>query len=169
MPVTPFHFGPGAALQAASPKNVSFIAFFAANGFIDLESFINLVLVRDPVHAFFHTYVGASIVIGFIWLSFLALKALAARVKLPNVFDWQGLSVRQVVIGAALGAYSHIFIDSFMHFDMQPFSPFAQGNPLAGKVEIETLQTICVAFGVLGVAMTAWRIWKRDGGFAGKR
>ena len=158
MPVTPFHFGPGALLQASAPGHVSFIAFFAANGFIDLESGYNFYAGHEPVHAFFHTYVGASLVIAFIWLVFLGLRALAARVRLPNLFDWQSLSVRQVVIGAALGAYSHIVLDSFMHFDMQPFSPFATGNPFAGKISVDTLQYFCVALGIIGVVITAIRI-----------
>ena len=42
MPVTPFHFGPGAALHAVAPKHVSFLAFCAANILIDLESLYNL-------------------------------------------------------------------------------------------------------------------------------
>ncbi|MBF5002934.1 hypothetical protein [Diaphorobacter caeni] len=157
MPITPFHFGPGAALQAGAPRHVSFLAFFSANVLIDLESFINFTYGFEPVHAFFHTYVGASIVVAFIALAFVGLRALAARVRLPNLFDWQALSMKQVLIGAALGAWSHIAIDSFMHFDMQPFSPFAPGNPFAGKVSVEALEYACVAAGVMGLVVAAAR------------
>ena len=161
MPITPFHFGPGVALQASAPRHVSFLAFFSANVLIDLESFINFTYGFEPVHAFFHTYVGASIVIAFICAAFAGLRALAKRVRLPNLFDWQALSMRQVLMGAALGAYSHIAIDSFMHFDMQPFSPFAPGNPFAGKVSVDTLQYACLAVGALGLLVTAVRAFKR--------
>lgn len=37
MPVTPFHFGPGALLHATAPRHVSFLAFCGANVLIDLE------------------------------------------------------------------------------------------------------------------------------------
>jgi hypothetical protein len=61
MPITPFHFGPGALLHAMAPRHVSFIAFCAANVLIDVESLYNLVNQRHPVHAFFHTYAGATL------------------------------------------------------------------------------------------------------------
>ena len=161
MPITPFHFGPGAAMHAGAPRHVSFLAFFSANVLIDLESFINFTYGFEPVHAFFHTYVGASIVVAFIAAVFAGLRWSAGRISLPNLFDWQGLSMRQVLIGAALGAHSHIAIDSFMHFDMQPFSPFVAGNPFAGKVSVDTLQYACVAVGVVGLLVTAVRAFKR--------
>ena len=44
MPITPFHFGPGAALHAISPRHVSFLAFCAANVLTDLESLYFLLL-----------------------------------------------------------------------------------------------------------------------------
>lgn len=74
MPITPFHFGPGAALHAGAPRHVSFLAFFSANVLIDLESFINFTYGFEPVHAFFHTYVGASIVVAFIAAVFAGLR-----------------------------------------------------------------------------------------------
>ena len=55
MPMTPFHFGPGAALQALAPRQISFLAFCAANVVIDIESLVNLIGQRDPVHAFMHS------------------------------------------------------------------------------------------------------------------
>ena len=37
MPITPFHFGPGAALHVLAPRHVSFLAFCAANVVIDVK------------------------------------------------------------------------------------------------------------------------------------
>lgn len=37
MPITPFHFGPGALIKAMAPQHVSWTAFALANGLIDLE------------------------------------------------------------------------------------------------------------------------------------
>jgi hypothetical protein len=62
MPITPFHFGPGAAIHAAAPRYVSFLAFCAANVLMDLEPLYYILTRQYPLHRFFHTYVGAVIV-----------------------------------------------------------------------------------------------------------
>src|SRR5215212_4971268 len=103
MPVTPFHFGPGAALHAFAPRHFSFLAFCAANVLIDLESLYNLRTNTYPVHQFFHTYVGASLVLAATVCLFLAVRHIAHL--LPNVFEWKTLTLPQVATGAAAGAY----------------------------------------------------------------
>jgi membrane-bound metal-dependent hydrolase YbcI (DUF457 family) len=157
MPITPFHFGPGALLHAAAPKHVSFLSFCAANVLIDFESLYNLVYQRDPVHAFFHTYVGATLVVLTVLLLFHGLRAFAARFWLPNLFRWRELSAKQVIIGAALGAYSHVVLDSVMHSDIQPLSPLSASNVLLGIVSLSTLHLACLVLGALGGALIAVR------------
>ena len=60
MPITPFHFGPGAALHAISPRHVSFLAFCAANVLTDLESLYFLVTGQFPLHRFLHSTSGLT-------------------------------------------------------------------------------------------------------------
>lgn len=110
MPITPFHFGPGALVHAVAPRHVSFLSFCAANVLIDFESLYNLIYQQHPIHAFFHTYVGATLVIAAVVLLFLGLRAFASRLWLPNLCRWRDLSSKQVAIGAALGAYSHVVL-----------------------------------------------------------
>ena len=62
MPITPYHFGPGALLKALAPKRVSLLAFVAANVVIDVESLVNLLAGRQPVHATLHTFIAATAV-----------------------------------------------------------------------------------------------------------
>ena len=62
MPITPFHFGPGAAIHVVAPRHVSFLAFCAANVLIDIEPLYYMLTHQDRLHRFFHTYVGASLV-----------------------------------------------------------------------------------------------------------
>jgi membrane-bound metal-dependent hydrolase YbcI (DUF457 family) len=163
MPITPFHFGPGALVHAVAPKHVSFLSFCTANVLIDFESLYNLIYQRHPVHAFFHTYVGATLVIAATVLLYLGLRAFASRFWLPNLFRWRELSSRQVTIGAALGAYSHVALDSVMHSDIQPLSPFALSNMLLGIVSLSTLHLACLVLGALGGAVVAVR-WFVAGG-----
>ena len=154
MPITPFHFGPGAALHALAPRQVSFLAFCAANVVIDVESLYNLMHHRMPVHAFLHTYVGATLV----WLGLAALFWLA--LKLPGVKARTRLGLRQVALGALLGAYSHVLLDSVMHPDIQPLAPFAAGNALQGVISLQALHWACLASALFALLwMGARRLW----------
>ena len=150
MPFTPFHFGPGAVFHAFAPESVSFLAFCAANVLIDLESLHNLVLRQEPVHGFLHGFVGAPLVILATLGLHLLVRAVDARIPVPNLFDWRALSSRQVAWGAILGAYSHVLLDSIMHADARPLGPFTQVNPLLGVVAIDTLHAGCVVLGIVG-------------------
>ncbi len=164
MPITPFHFGPGALVHAVAPRHVSFLSFCAANVLIDFESLYNLIYQRHPVHAFFHTYVGATLVIVAVVLLFLSLRAFASRFWLPDLFRWRDLGPRQVAIGAALGAYSHVVLDSVMHGDIQPLSPFGVGNILLGVMPLGTLHWTCLVMGALGgaVVVVRWFVARSD-------
>jgi hypothetical protein len=157
MPITPFHFGPGALLHAVAPRHVSFLAFCAANVLIDLESLYNLIHHQHPVHAFFHTYVGATLVVITVWAIFATGRAFAARIWLPNVFGWQHLTSRQVCLGAALGAYSHVVLDSVMHSDIRPLAPLSDANVLLSIVSLGALHLTCIALGLLGLLIMAAR------------
>ncbi|HYD81901.1 MAG TPA: hypothetical protein VEC06_19035 [Paucimonas sp.] len=157
MPITPFHFGPGAALHAIAPRQVSFLAFCAANVLIDLESLSNLVAQRYPVHAFFHTYVGATLIVVVTMLLFFAARGTAARVALPNLFEWKALRPPQVLAGAAAGAYSHVVLDSIMHADMSPLAPFSDVNPLLGAISLEGLHWFCFGGAVFALLVLGIR------------
>jgi len=157
MPFTPFHFGAGAALHAVAPRHVSFLSFCAANVLIDVESLYNLVNQRHPVHAFFHTYIGATLVIAAVMVLFMGSRWFATRFWLPNLLGWRELSLVQVAIGAALGAYSHIVLDSVMHSDIRPLAPFASSNGLLGVVSLGTLHITCLVAGALGLIGVAVR------------
>jgi len=151
MPFTPFHFGPGALLHAVAPRHVSFLAFAASNVLIDVESLYNLIHPRDQVHAFLHTYLGASLVIPVVVLLFVLLRSLAPHLRLPNVFGWRALAVRPVAIGAILGAYTHVMLDSVMHVDIRPLAPWSAANPLLSVLSLETLHWACAAAGMAGL------------------
>ncbi len=59
MPITPFHFGPGALIKAAAPNHFSWMIFALANVVIDLEPVSLFFLIGDPVHPWLHTFPGA--------------------------------------------------------------------------------------------------------------
>lgn len=159
MPITPFHFGPGAAIHAIAPKQVSFLAFCTANVLIDIEPLYYMLTRQYPLHRFFHTYIGASIIALATVLIFLAALKLASRFSLPNLFQWQSLNSRAIWLGAALGSYSHIVFDSVMHADITPLYPFSETNVLYQLIPLGTLHLFCIFAAILGLLILGIRQW----------
>ncbi|MFN3304640.1 MAG: metal-dependent hydrolase [Roseateles sp.] len=117
---------------------------------IDVESLYNLVQGHAQVHAFFHTYVGAT-------LAALALIAAFWLLRRAGLAWLLGLTLHRVTIGALLGAWSHVVLDSVMHADIQPLLPFSADNGLWRIVSLATLHGACVAAGVLGLVVLGVR------------
>ena len=155
MPFTPFHFGPAALVHSTAPKHISFLAFCGANVLVDVEPLYFMLTHQWPIHRFFHTYVGATVAAGIV----VALFALVRRVA-PGLLDQlqlRQLDVRAVALGAFLGTYSHVLLDSLMHADMSPFAPFSAANPLLGAVFLNTLHGFCLVAGVVGAVVIGAR------------
>lgn len=157
MPFTPFHFGPGAALHALAPKKLSFIAFAAANVIIDIEPLYYMLTRQFRLHRFFHTYIGATLVVVATIALFIAARWFARRFWLPDIFKWRELALMPVAVGALAGCYTHVLLDSIMHSDITPFAPFSNANPLLLIVELPTLHLACLACGVLGAVALGLR------------
>jgi membrane-bound metal-dependent hydrolase YbcI (DUF457 family) len=160
MPVTPFHFGPGGALHAIAPRRVSFLAFCAANVLIDVEPLYFMLTGQAHLHRFFHTYVGATLMAAATVALFLAARRLATRWRWPDPFAWQSLGLGAVAAGAALGAWSHVLLDSVMHADITPFAPLSDANPLWRIVSLGTLHWSCVGCGLVALLAAAVRRWR---------
>lgn len=153
MPFTPFHFGPGAALHALAPRHVSFIAFAAANVIIDIEPLYYMLTQQFRLHRFFHTYLGATLIVVATIAVFIVARWFARRFWLPNLFKWRELALLPVVVGAMAGSYSHVLLDSVMHADITPFAPFSDVNPLLHIIPINTLHLACLVAGILALAI----------------
>jgi membrane-bound metal-dependent hydrolase YbcI (DUF457 family) len=72
--------------------------------------------------------------------------------------------VTQVAVGAALGAWTHVVLDSVMHRDIQPLMPFSPHNALEGVIPLDVLHVACLALGGVGllVHITRWFVMGRD-------
>jgi membrane-bound metal-dependent hydrolase YbcI (DUF457 family) len=139
MPVTPYHFGPGLTIKSVLLKRFSFKAFILANILTDIEPVYFLCTQQLPLHRFFHTYLGAT------------LLAVFCMVVVRMV--WTKSSRAAVAAGAFLGTYSHVFLDSFMHTDMQPFFPWTRTNPFLGIFSAYDLEVFCLACWLLGAVV----------------
>ena len=162
MPITPFHFGPGAAIHAAAPRYVSFLAFCAANVLMDIEPLYYILTRQYPLHRFFHTYVGATIVAISTAALFAVSRRAATALRLPNSFDWQDLGIGAVAIGATAGTFSHALLDSVMHSDIRPFAPFSDSNPLLGVISVQALYGSCVVSGLVAIVVLGVQSFRRE-------
>jgi hypothetical protein len=155
MPFTPFHFGVGFVVKGVWPARTSLSAFVASQVFIDCETAYYLLQRDWPVHRWCHTFV-VGIPVGL-----LAGVAVWTAAHLLST-RWRGLHVRPArpevalvpaLLGGALGGATHAVLDGIMHWDIRPFRPFLEANPLVRTIGLVELHLLCVGLGVLGVAL----------------
>lgn len=148
MPITPFHFGPGAAIHSLAPRRISFAAFCAANVLTDVEPLYYMVTQQFPLHRFFHTYVGATVMGALTVALLLLLRRWITR--------WQ-TTLFALSAGAFIGTYSHVVLDSIMHSDITPLAPFSEANGLWRIISLGELHLYCLLAGLIGAAVLGLR------------
>ena len=113
------------------------------------------------LHGFTHTYLGAtvialvSVVVGRPVCQFLLRywnpdpsSQFLNWLPAPKAISWSA-----AIVGAFVGTYSHVFLDSIMHSDMHPFAPLLEDNALLHVISVEALHLVCALSGVLGVLL----------------
>ena len=159
MPITPFHLIAIGPVKAMVPNKFSWAVFSLTNILIDLEPITCFLITLEPRHMFLHTIIGSTSVAIIsatygraiceraieIWneeiRGNLEAKWLTFDIKISKTSAW---------IGALFGAWSHLILDSFMHFDIKPLSPFTEANLLLGEISVVWLHTICLGLGLIG-------------------
>lgn len=170
MPITPFHLGPGAAFKAFGGQYFSFMVFAFSQAATDLEPLIRFFREDDVLHGVSHTYLGAT-VIGVVsivlgkpvceycarwWNAHLSPRQAYWFWVSPNI-PWTA-----AIVGALVGVYSHVAIDSIMHFDMHPWAPFNNGNSLLHLISVDQLHLLCIGLGAVGITvLSAVLVWKK--------
>tara|TARA_B100001057_G_scaffold322452_1_gene322687 strand:- start:874 stop:1392 length:519 start_codon:yes stop_codon:yes gene_type:complete len=163
LPITPFHIIAGVAAKSIRPKYFSWTVFALANVLIDTEAVYYFFTTGSPAHKYFHTWVGATIIailcatlgkylceIGLRVLNYVflnekyvpSLKWLRQGIKIDQFSAWSG---------AVIGAYSHIFLDSFVNLDMKPYFPFSDQNHLLGLISLKNTYILCIGLFIAGL------------------
>jgi len=160
MPITPFHLGPGMLLGMIFFRFVNLPTFLAASIIADIEPFLVIVLGLDyPLHGFFHSFPGGSILALIVSLFLSRFKRSAD--KMMDFFKMkQEMSSRNVFIAAFSGVYLHIFLDSFLYTDIRPFFPI-DANPFYGLVSYGDVILFCALSFVLGILSYGYRLIKK--------
>jgi hypothetical protein len=174
MPITPFHIIAGVAVKSLRPKYFSWTVFALANVLIDTEAVYYFFTTGSPAHKYFHTWVGATIIailsatlgkylceIGLRVLNYVFLNE-----KYVPRLRWlrQGIKIDQFSAwsGAVIGAYSHIFLDSFVNLDMKPYFPFSDQNHLLGLISLKNTYMICIGLFLIGLIIITINFNRRD-------
>ncbi len=161
MPFTPFHMGPGLAVKAVSGRHFSLMVFGFSQVAIDIEPLVRIIRGDAVLHGFTHTYLGAtliavvSVVVGRPICQFFLnywtpdpYSPFLNWLRGPKTISWPA-----AITGAFVGTYSHVFLDSIMHSDMQPLSPLSEANRLLHVISFEGLHLLCLLSGVAGALL----------------
>lgn len=141
MPVTPFHFGPGILLKSIFRRNFNLTTFVLVQICIDFEVIWNLFFNNDErLHTFFHTYLGSSTTILIIFIGMYFIYHILKK----------NFPIKVILISAAIGAWSHVFLDSIMHADLIPFYPFSLNNSMLFQISLLSLHLGCILSAILG-------------------
>lgn len=153
MPFTPFHMGPGILLKSLLRGSFSLMVFGWAQIIMDIQPLVVMITGEGHLHGFSHTYLGATLLAIFAALTGKYLSEVGLYLLGLNK-SWQvKIAWRVVFLSAFVGAYSHVLLDSIMHVDLQPFSPFYAVNPMLGLLTNLALHQFCVFAGLVGAVI----------------
>ncbi|MCE5187246.1 MAG: hypothetical protein LLF76_14080 [Planctomycetaceae bacterium] len=144
MPFTPYHFGPSGFVGLLLRRWVDVPVFAAANVLIDIEVLADARFEPGwPVHQLWHFHTlligglaGAVFGLAIYYLKplrFLCEKSMSL-LGLPGRASWHSM-----MLAGLLGAWLHVLIDSFYHYDVQLFWPYpfnAAGTWLSGATDL---------------------------------
>jgi len=128
-----------------------------ASVILDIEPLAVIIFdLPMPLHGFLHSYLGASII-----ACILAIVIYPFRSHLNefvNLFGFhQKSSLRHIIPASLIGVYSHVFLDSFIYPEMNPFYPFI-GNPFLGILSTSFVYSLCIQLGLLGLGLYIIRL-----------
>lgn len=151
MPLTPFHLGPALFFGLLLFSLINLPTFIIASIILDLEPFFVLFFGLDqPLHGFFHSFLGASIIALVLFFAMIILDKKVQEIT-PFFRLEQRYTAVSILFASFLGVFLHILIDSFINADMNPFFPMI-GNPLyANSILVSIgIYSLCILLFILG-------------------
>lgn len=183
MPFTPYHVGPSGFIGLLLRRWLDGPVFLLVNVLIDVEVLADNYFASGwPVHQLwhFHTLLVGGLAGAAMGAAFYFIKPLRRLCELG--MGILGLPYkarfRPMIAAGLLGAWLHVLIDSFYHYDVQIFWPYAR-NPVQRwmftyfGLNLRTLQqsvvTACIVFWGLMIALYLFLIFKKIIRTAGKK
>lgn len=165
MPFTPLHMGPGMLAKAVLQSSFSLMIFGWTQIVMDLQPLIAIVRGQGVLHGWTHSYAGALVIAvvasftgrGLIEIGLKYLTQLHSLFHIHTPLSWW-----VCVSSALIGSLSHVLLDSFMHFDLQPFYPWLAANPFLYRLSIAGLHLLCLISGVVGLLWYGTQHYRRS-------
>ncbi|MEA1606019.1 DUF4184 family protein [Pseudomonas spirodelae] len=171
MPFTPFHLGAALVVKPGLSKHFSLITFGIAQIAMDIEPGIGMLTGAEVLHGPSHTFVASLAIALLVMLVAPGICNFLVRhwnkevthYRMPWLVEAFPVSRAAVIAGAFFGTFSHVFLDSLMHYDIRPFSPFSDANPLFGLITHDGVYQFCAIAGLLGgITWLAMKSINRD-------
>ncbi len=152
MPFTPYHFGPAGFIGLLFKKRVDIPAFVLANVAVDIEPLIIIFSnLGQPHHRFCHTFLGATAVAIALAVVLYPVRNLLKKIMYLFRLPYEPTFLK-ILIWSILGAWFHILIDSFTHWDVEPFWP-SKAKPLLHINALDDVKTLCLAFWLAAIIL----------------
>jgi membrane-bound metal-dependent hydrolase YbcI (DUF457 family) len=163
-PFTPFHLGPALLFGLALSAIFDLSTLLVASVIPDFEPFCVMYFhaYGYPLHGFFHSYLGASILAVLVSIILYPLRGVLNKVL--TVFGIpQKSSFRKITFTSFVGVYLHVLLDSFLYVEMNPFYPLV-GNPFINLLfpydSYRIIYGFCSLTAVLGIALYLYKTVK---------
>lgn len=160
MPFTPAHMGSGMLVKSVLQERFPLMMFGWSQIVMDIQPLTVMLTGQGHMHGFTHTYLGAILValgaaVSGKHLSEFSLRLFDLPEHLP--INW-----KVAFWSAFTGTFSHVFFDSFMHEDVQPFAPWRLDNPFLEYISVANLYWVCIDAGIVGIIVYLIRESTRD-------
>ena len=164
MPFTPFHLGPALFFGLLLSAAFDLPTLLVASVIPDLEPFYVMYFHVSgcPLHGFFHSYLGSSILALLVVFIVYPLRGLLSKIMVALRIQ-QKSSFKKILFTSFVGVYFHVFLDSFLYEEMMPFYPF-QGNPffdlLLAYGSYSVVYGFCSITALLGIVLYFYKVRK---------
>lgn len=159
MPLTPFHLGPSFLFGMVFQRQINMASILIASTAIDIRTILCFFFFKCQLHGPLHTYLGATMFAGaiivVIFVSRNKLHKISNKLKIH-----QSYTLKSIVLGSLIGAWSHVLLDSFMHFDVTPFWPML-GNTFFQQISNEANYAITILSFLGGATIYFYKIYKQ--------
>ena len=151
MPLTPFHFGPSAAITFPLHRELDPPTFVLVNVAVDLEPLAVILLrLNYPLHGYAHTFVGATLVGMFTAMIVYSFRHPVAAIMTTLWPLPYAPRRRRIILSGVLGALFHVLLDAPLYPEMHPFWPLMD-NPFYGLITYDLIIGFCLAGYLLAV------------------
>lgn len=120
---------------------------------MDMQPLAVMITGEGELHGFSHTYVGATLLALFSALTGKYLSEFGLDLlRVPGNHRSNNIGWKVTLGSAFIGTFSHVFLDSIMHLDVQPYYPFTGKNSMYSLMTMEGLHFLCIASAIIGAA-----------------